>query len=90
MSNSNRVVGITFYTKGKAEVEVNFPNGHTVCAFCPFLISEKALGRGRCKLNRDEVIPLDFVDSGRSPNCPLTIEETQQNVDLPFLPRIEE
>lgn len=86
----SRLVGITFYVKGKAEVEVNFPNGRTVCANCPFLVSEKTLGRGRCKLNRDEVVPLDYVETGRSPNCPLKIEETEQNTDLPFLPGIEE
>ena len=40
--------GIKFYTTGKAEVTVHFPENEVKCQYCPFVKWNNELHRGLC------------------------------------------
>ena len=44
----NRERRVTFYKTGLVSVTVHFPNGETVCRWCPFVRYDESLNRHRC------------------------------------------
>lgn len=60
------------YEKGKANIVVNFPDGHVACNYCPFCKYEMSYDRYRCILN-DEY--LFNVKKQIGFTCPLNFEE---------------
>lgn len=69
------VQGVRYYTAGQTTVEVHFPNGDVACKWCwPFLQSDTALGRYRCK-RTGESIPDPKHEIGLK--CPLRFQEEE-------------
>ena len=69
-----RVEGVTYYTRARLAYEFGFPNGMTVCQWCPFCYAETALERYRCRIT-GEYLPFPFT--GRGQRCPAVIEEVK-------------
>lgn len=68
--------GVTNYTTGYARVKVSFANNETNCLHCEYCWEDKGrLPRCRCRLLKDEIIPVDCVAFGRLPDCPIEFEE---------------
>ena len=68
--------GITHYAIGTASVRVAFPNADIKCQNCEFLFNDKGLGRCKCELQHQKIIPLDcigFID----PECPIKFDEKE-------------
>lgn len=62
---------VTHYTKGYAQIVVNFPNEEISCENCDYCLVERY--RAKCKLRRDAIIPLEYLDSIPY-DCPLTFD----------------
>ncbi len=60
--------------KAKIDIEIDFPDGHHVCAFCPFIKYNLGLNRSTCMVT-GEIIP--FVTANRGKRCPLKFEEDE-------------
>lgn len=67
--------GVAFYTSGKAEIAVHFPENDVRCQWCRFCRRDD-MGRSWCRLT-DEMIynPL----AGRGDECPVKIEGEEEN-----------
>jgi hypothetical protein len=63
--------GVSYYTKGKAIISVNFPEDLTVCQWCPYCRNEDSLKRWRCLLT-GEYLVYPFVSVGN--DCPVVLE----------------
>lgn len=63
--------GVTHYTKGYAQIVVNFPNGEETCQNCEYCLVERY--RAKCKLRHDAIIPLDCLDAIPF-DCPLEFD----------------
>ena len=67
--------GISYYTKGKAVVEVSFPEDAVCCQYCRFCRTEPELKRFWCRLTNDMIY--DPFSPYRSENCPIKFEEDE-------------
>jgi len=65
---------VTFYKSGKALIDVHFPNGMTVCRWCPFVRYNEGLRRSFCSLTT-EILP--FPDSSMGNLCPVTFDDEE-------------
>lgn len=66
---------VTFYTHAKAQVEVHFPEGYTVCIWCPFCVKDPTNGvRKVCFLTRELLVYEEFC---RGSQCPLVLDGEQ-------------
>ena len=63
---------VTWYATGTATIPVYFPNGLTVCQWCPYLKYYDALKRHQCELTK-EYLPYPFVSRGNE--CPVIFNE---------------
>ncbi|MDE6124037.1 MAG: hypothetical protein K2G22_02265 [Eubacterium sp.] len=69
--------GVSYYSKGIAEVEIYFPEGREVCQYCPFCYSEDALERYRCRITPTyRIIPNPFAE--RAGFCPIVKIERKE------------
>jgi thiol-disulfide isomerase/thioredoxin len=64
--------GVDYYTKATAVIVVNFPEGKTICQWCPYCRNEDSLKRHKCIIT-DEMLVYPFL--GRGNECPLIVEE---------------
>jgi hypothetical protein len=69
--------GIRYYTKGRLELIINFPEDKTVCQWCPFCRNEDSLKRWKC-LVTGEYLVYPFVSVGNE--CPIIFEEVKDGV----------
>ena len=69
--------GVDYYTKGIAEITVNFPEDKIACKWCPlFLRYEKDYARYSCRLTGEWILdPLHSIGG----QCPLKIESEGNN-----------
>jgi hypothetical protein len=67
---------VTFYTTGKAEVTVHFPEDKVCCQYCPlYLRYEENFKRYSCRLTGEWIIdPFHEIGTG----CPLTFDEVKK------------
>ena len=66
--------GVSYYTRARAVVIVNFPENKTVCQWCPFCKNEDRLRRWKCILTGELIVyPFDFVGN----QCPLILEDSK-------------
>lgn len=65
------------YETGTAEIKIHFPSGRATCQYCEYLYAERNLGRCRCRLQRDKIIPLENIEFGRDTDCPIKFEESE-------------
>lgn len=65
--------GVQYYTKGKCEVEVFFPEDDIKCHWCPFLKHYDGMNRDKCSLTDEILISTEIIGY----RCPLTIEENK-------------
>ena len=72
----NRERRVAFYKTGRASVLVHFPNGDTVCRWCPFVRHDGSLNRHRC-LFTSEYLPFPLDSRGNL--CPILFEEEEVN-----------
>ena len=68
----SRETCVRFYTTGTATVAVHFPNGLTVCQWCPYLQYREGLKRHQCALT-GEYLPYPFDSRGNE--CPILLKE---------------
>ncbi|MDD6988740.1 hypothetical protein [Ruminococcus sp.] len=64
--------GVRFYSTGKAEITVGFPEDDICCHWCKFCRAESDLNRFWCRLTND-MIYNPFV--GLADTCPLQFDE---------------
>lgn len=62
---------VTFYKSGTAHVTIHFPNGETVCRWCPYARYEENLHRHLCLFTREY---LPFPMNTRGYHCPIQFE----------------
>lgn len=67
--------GVKWYTKGIAEIEINFPENDVTCKWCPFCRSESDLGRFWCRLNN---AMLYNPYGGIGEKCPIKFESEEK------------
>lgn len=64
--------GVSFYTQGKAEITVNFPENDICCKWCPHCRSEDSLKRHWCRLTGRMIYsPMTTIGE----DCPLSFKE---------------
>lgn len=65
--------GVSYFTKGVAEITVNFPEDFVSCQFCPFCRGESDLKRYWCRLTNNMIYSPFGV--GLPDGCPIEIKE---------------
>lgn len=65
---------VSFYTSGTAHVRVHFPNGMTMCQWCPYLRYHEGVKRHQCALTI-EFLPYPF--DGRGNECPIEFDKEE-------------
>lgn len=65
---------VRFYATGEARLKVHFPNGMTVCQWCPYLRYHDGLKRHQCALT-NEFLPYPF--DGRGNECPIEFDKEE-------------
>ena len=65
--------GISFYTKGKAIIDVSFPEDYICCQYCKFCRTESDLKRFWCRLTGEMIY--DPFGPHRGYDCPIIFEE---------------
>lgn len=70
--------GVSWYTDGKAVVDIHFPENDVCCSWCPFCRSENDLNRFWCRLT-NTMLYNPFVNIAS--NCPIefTRKENENN-----------
>lgn len=63
---------VEYYTVGRAEITISFPEDRTVCQWCPFCRGEDSLKRHKCLIT-DEWLLYPFM--GRGELCPVILED---------------
>ena len=64
--------GVSFYTKGKVILDVNFPEDVTACQYCSFCYAEESLKRHKCRLTGEIIVnPYSLY---RGAKCPIVLE----------------
>lgn len=63
---------VTYYTRGKAEFSVSFPEDKTVCQWCPYCRNEDSLKRWKCLLTNEYIV---YPFSTRGNQCPIELED---------------
>ena len=61
--------GISYYTKGRAQIDVFFPEDEVKCKYCQYLRVVEGLGH-RCKLTEDVIYSTEHI--GR--RCPIRFD----------------
>lgn len=67
----SRETCVRFYTTGTAILTIQFPNGRTVCQWCPHVQYREGLRRHQCGLT-GEFLPYPF--DGRGLLCPVQLD----------------
>ena len=67
--------GVSFYTEGKIELSVFFPENDVRCKWCPFCRAEESLGRFWCRLTNKMIYNPNF--NGLPDGCPITIKKEE-------------
>lgn len=65
---------VSFYKTGTVSIVVHFPNGETVCRWCPFVRYDESLKRHRC-LFTSEYLPFPMDTQGNE--CPIYFESEE-------------
>lgn len=79
MSRYERENCVTFYKTGVASVAVHFPNGDTVCRWCPFIRYDEPFKRCRCLLT-GEYLPYPMESMGVQ--CPVNFEKEDEKYEF--------
>jgi len=61
--------GVLWYSHGRAEIEVHFPEDEVACHYCPFL-TQDIVRREICCITREIIPDSDYMIGGK---CPLNI-----------------
>ena len=69
--------GVSFYSMGRAVINIAFPEDDICCARCPFCRSETDLKRYWCRLT-NKMLYNPFPE-GLPDGCPIIIEEEQDH-----------
>lgn len=69
--------GVKYYTLGKLETQVGFPENQAVCGYCPFVKSEFDLKRHRCLVTDEMLYSLEI----RGRECPLKFSGEIEEVE---------
>lgn len=64
--------GVKFYKVGIATVPVYFPEGQTVCRWCPYVRYDESLMRHRCIFSGEYLL---YPMETRGVQCPLRFED---------------
>ena len=75
----SRETCVRFYKTGTATVSVHFPNGMTVCQWCPYLRWHDGFRRHQCGLTT-EFLPYPFDSRGNE--CPVTFDKEDKPYEL--------
>lgn len=77
---------ITWYETGTATLAVPFPNGKTVCQWCPYVRTEDSLKRHRCLLTGEYLM---FPFTSRGNECPVMFDNGEESEDDGTLPPLD-
>lgn len=66
--------GVSFYKTGTAMITVNFPEGETVCRWCPYIRYDESLKRHRCFFSGEYLM---FPMESLGVQCPIYFEENE-------------
>lgn len=70
--------GVKRFSKGRAIVDIFFPDEKEICQYCRFCYAEKELERFRCRITpTHQIIPNPFVE--RAAFCPIVEIERKDN-----------
>lgn len=62
---------VKFYKTGTAHIKVHFPNGETICRWCPYIRYDESLRRHRCLFTGEYLLfPMDTMGD----KCPVQFE----------------
>ena len=67
--------GVSFYSEGKIELSVFFPEGDVRCKWCPFCRAEESLGRFWCRLTNKMIYNPNY--DGLPDGCPITVKKEE-------------
>ena len=67
--------GVSWYSKGKATINISFPEGDTCCKWCPYCRSESDLGRFWCRLTNEMLFGVEYTLGNK---CPIEFEKTKE------------
>lgn len=65
--------GVKFYTRGLAQIEVNFPESEVKCQWCRFCRRDD-IGRHWCRLTNEMIYN---PNAGRGDECPIVFTEEE-------------
>lgn len=68
---------VRFYTTGTVTTHVHFPNGETVCRWCPYVRHDESLRRHRCLFTGEYLL---FPMDARGLDCPVILDEGMDDV----------
>lgn len=68
--------GVSYYTEGKAEISIYFPENDVCCVWCPFCRSEAELRRFWCRLTNHMVYNPNYAELPDF--CPITISNNER------------
>jgi len=66
--------GVRWYSKGRAEITVNFPEDAITCHYCPFLTND-ITRREKCCITNEIIPDSDYMVGGF---CPLNIKSEEK------------
>ena len=67
--------GVSFYTEGKIELSVFFPEDDVRCKRCQYCRAEESLGRFWCRLTNKMIYNPNY--DGLPDGCPITIKKEE-------------
>ena len=70
--------GVSYYTIGECEIQVNFPEDDVKCHWCPFLKHYDGLNRDKCGLTDEILVSTEIIGM----KCPLTILTDVKTEDM--------
>lgn len=70
--------GVSYYTIGECEIQVNFPEDDVKCHWCPFLKHYDGMNRDKCSLTDEILISTEIIGH----RCPLTILTKAKTEDV--------
>lgn len=67
---------VSFYKTGLATIAVHFPNGDTVCRWCPYVRYDESLLRHRCVFTGEYLL---FPMDARGNQCPVSFDDKEED-----------
>lgn len=67
--------GVSFYTRGKLNVDIAFPEDAVCCKYCPFLRADANGARYKCVITGSILYGIEAMGS----DCPIEIVEVDEH-----------